>query len=315
MSFRLVSKPLHFSIVILAGLNLLKIALEILLYRGLRVPFVQLFGFVAYLTSIFAFLPYKTTNDIPVWQWQLAALSTLFQWLNIGFILRSVPIIGKCIVMFQSILINILSLIFVILPLFVGFTLAATMIFYNQTSFLIPLYSFHKLLAMNIGEFDYETLFFSKPTYSIASFIFIPFLAIMTISFMNLLLGLTVGDIKKEMEHARLKAKAYEVRELIYIETTLPTISQLRKNTIDHDIDEYSANDLMLMELEKNDEDNNEENESQINYQQKSKSKRILDVLNMLCKQAKEVLDREISHERMLRQLLRIRQTETSSIE
>lgn len=206
MSFRLVSKPLHFSIVILAGLNLLKIALEILLYRGLRVPFVQLFGFVAYLTSIFAFLPYKTTNDIPVWQWQLAALSTLFQWLNIGFILRSVPIIGKCIVMFQSILFNILSLIFVILPLFVGFTLAATMIFYNQTSFLIPLYSFHKLLAMNIGEFDYETLFFSKPTYSIASFIFIPFLAIMTISFMNLLLGSTVGDIKKEMEHARLKA-------------------------------------------------------------------------------------------------------------
>lgn len=109
--------------------------------------------------------------------------------------------------------------------------------------------------------------------------------------------------------------EAYEVRELIYIETTLPTISQLRKNTIDHDIDEYSPNDLISMELEKNDEDNNEENESQINYQQKSKSKRILDVLNMLCKQAKEVLDREISHERMLRQLLRIRQTETSSIE
>lgn len=203
---RISSKIIHVTIVIVAGLNLLKILLEILLYRGLRVPFVQLLGFVADLTSIIAFLPYKNTQHIHIWQWQLAALTVLFQWLNIAFILRSVPFIGKCIVLFQSILINMLSLMFVILPLFIAFSLATSMIFHNHTSFLTPIDSFHKLLAMNIGEFDYETLFFSKPTYPIASFLFIPFVAIMTIAFMNLLLGLTVGDIKKAMDHARSKA-------------------------------------------------------------------------------------------------------------
>jgi hypothetical protein len=193
-------------IVILAGINFFKITLEILLYRGLRVPFAQLFGIISYLTSIIAFIPYKKTNEIIYWQWQLAAFSILSQWFNIAFILRSVPFIGNFTVMFQSILINFVSLIFVILPLFIAFTIATYMIFYNHKAFLTIMLSIHKLSAMIIGEFDYETLFYSKPTFNIASFVFIPFIGIMTIVFMNLLLGLTIGDIQISMENARAKA-------------------------------------------------------------------------------------------------------------
>ena len=64
----------------------------------------------------------------------------------------------------------------------------------------------HKTSSMIIGEFDYETLFFSKTTLTAATFIFIPFIVIMTIVFMNLLLGITVGDIQSSKEKAQAKA-------------------------------------------------------------------------------------------------------------
>jgi len=198
--------PTRWIIIILSGMNLFKIILEILLYRGLRVPFAQLFGIISFLTSILAFIPYNNTTEMIYWQWQLAAFSTLFQWFNTAFILRSVPFIGNFIVMFQSILINFLSLIFVILPLIIAFTIGTKMLFFNHSSFLTSLVSMHKLSAMIIGEFDYETLFFSKPVFKAAALLFIPFIVIMTIVFMNLLLGLTVGDIKTCMENARAKA-------------------------------------------------------------------------------------------------------------
>ncbi len=201
--------PIRWTIVALAGINLFKIILEIILYRGLRVPFAQLFGIISFLTSIIAFIPYKNTTEIINYQWQLAACSTLCQWFNIAFILRSVPFIGNFIVMFQSILINFVSLIFIILPLLIAFTIATHMIFYNQFAFLTIRFSIHKLSAMLIGEFGYETLFHSKPTFQIATIVFIPFIFIMTIVFMNLLLGLTVGDIQISMENARAKASKF----------------------------------------------------------------------------------------------------------
>ena len=197
---------MRWAIVALAGINILKILLEIVLYRGLRVPFAQLFGLVSYVTSILAFMPIEKTSRAIFWQWQLAALSTLLQWFNIAFILRSVPFIGNFIVMFESVLMNFFSLAFVILPLLIAFTIATHMMFFNHASFLSILFSVHKLSAMLIGEFDYEPLFFSKPALTAATLIFIPFISMMTIVFMNLLLGLTLGDIKSCLEHARAKA-------------------------------------------------------------------------------------------------------------
>lgn len=136
----------------------------------------------------------------------MAALSVLFQWFNIALILRSVPSIGKVIIMFQSILVKFTSLVFVILPLLIAFMISTHMIFYNHSAFLGILFSVRKLSAMLIGEFDYETLFHSKPTFTIASVIFISFIVIMAIVFMNLLLGLTVGDIQICLENAEAKA-------------------------------------------------------------------------------------------------------------
>ena len=199
--------PMRWIIVTLAAVNFLKILLEILLYRGFRVVFAQIFSLLSFLTSMIAFLPLEKTNLTVDWQWQLAAFSTSAQWFNIAFIMRSVPFVGNVIVMVQSILANFGSLTFVALPLLVAFTLSTQMIFYNHPPFVLVGLSIHKLSAMLIGEYDYETLFHSKPALLIAGFIFTPFMVIMTIVFMNLLLGLTIGDLHSCMENARAKAR------------------------------------------------------------------------------------------------------------
>ena len=198
--------PMQWMIVTLAGMNLFKLILEIILYHGLRVPFAQLFSLISFVTSLIAFIPYEKNEEMIYWQWQLAALSTLFQWFNIAFILRSVPSIGYFIVMFQSILLNSITLLFVILPLLIAFTIATQMIFYNHSAFFLMTMSMHKLSAMVIGEFNFETLFYAKPTFLAAAFIFIPFIAMMTIVFMNLLLGVAVGDIHICLTNAQAKA-------------------------------------------------------------------------------------------------------------
>jgi hypothetical protein len=201
--------PMRWIIVALATVNFLKILLEVLLYRGFRVLFAQIFSLLSFLTSMIAFLPLEKTHLTVDWQWQLAALSTLAQWFNIAFILRSVPFVGNFIVMFQSVLMNFGSLTFVALPLLVAFTMSTQMVFHDHAPFGMVGLSMHKLSAMLIGEYDYETLFHSKPPFLVAGFIFAPFMLIMTILFMNLLLGLTIGDLHSSMENATAKARKH----------------------------------------------------------------------------------------------------------
>jgi len=201
------SLPFRWIIIILSSINLLKILLEIFFYRGLRVPFAQLFGIISFLSSIIAFIPYKkSTNNIIYYQWQLASFAILFQWFNIAIIFRSVSYFENFIVIIESILIKFILLLFLIFPLLIGFSISINMIFFNQSSFVTITKASHKISSMIIGEFDYENLFFSKSTFTVAIFIFIPFIFIMTIVFMNLLLGITIGDRKSSiLKNARAK--------------------------------------------------------------------------------------------------------------
>ena len=120
------------------------------------------------------------------------------------------PTIGKFIVMLEPILTKFILLLFSIIPLLVAFTIATKMIFFNQSSFVTVTKALHKSSSMTIGEFDYETLFFSEVTLTAATFIFIPFIVIMAIVFMNLLLGIAVGDIKISMKNASTRASTYK---------------------------------------------------------------------------------------------------------
>ncbi|CAF3422100.1 unnamed protein product [Rotaria sp. Silwood1] len=302
----IVNLTIRWIIIILSIINLLKIFLEIILFRGLRVPFVQLFGLISFLSSIIAFIPYKSeiNNNITSWQWQLTSFSILFQWFNIAVILRSVPMFGNFFVMIESILMKFTVLLFVMLPLLIAFTISTKMIFFNQAAFITVTRAIHKSSSMIVGEFDYEALFFSKSTFTAAVLLFIPFIVIMTIVFMNLLLGIAIGDIKSSMKNARAKANAYWIRELIYIESTLPS-----KTWLKHNIVEYESTEHHIEASIHNSADKQDENEALVNQLYKSELRKLYDILDMLCTQAKQILDYEINLEQMLKQLLAVKKT------
>ncbi|CAF4085623.1 unnamed protein product, partial [Rotaria magnacalcarata] len=192
----------------------------------------------------------------------------------------------------------------------IAFTIATKMIFFNHSAFLTITTSMHKLSAMLIGEYDYETFFFSKPTFLAASLLFIPFIVIMTIVFMNLLLGLTIGDIHISMENARAKANAYRIRELIYIESTIPSIKWLRSNIIKC---EFMDNDSILKKYENNENEESDYNETVVNQQLFVELGKLLDILNILCSQAKQVLEKEVNLGIIFKQLLSVRKAQDST--
>ncbi|CAF2821950.1 unnamed protein product [Rotaria sp. Silwood2] len=299
-------------IIVLSIINLFKVFLEIILFRGLRAPFAQLFGLISFLSSIIAFIPYEKeiNNNIISWQWQLTSFSILFQWFNIAVMLRSVPFFGNFVVMIESILIKFTLLLFVIFPLLIAFTISTKMIFFNQPAFVTVAKAIHKSSSMIVGEFDYETLFLSKSTFTAAIFLFIPFVAIMSIVFMNLLLGITIGDINSSMEKARAQANTYWIRELIYIESTLPSETWLKNNIIEYEIIESYLDDSIKNNTDRQDEN---ENDSSINQSYESELRKLYDILHMLCTQAKQILNYEINLEQMLKQLLEIRKIRDST--
>ena len=93
---------------------------------------------------------------------------------------------------------------------------------------------------------------------------------------------------------------------MIYIESTLRSVSKLRENIIDFEVEDiYSKN---LISIRTNDDSTEE---SLLNRQSSSDVNKLLDILNMLCIQAKFVLGKEIHLERLLKQLLSTRRTST----
>ena len=104
---------------------------------------------------------------------------------------------------------------------------------------------------------------------------------------------------------------SYRIRELIYTECTLPSTACLKSNTIKHEFVDVFAKDSVAT---KNDKRNAQEanadqsNESSAHRQGFVELGKSLEILNMLCAQAKEALEGEITLERTLRQLLIARQ-------
>ncbi|CAF1088242.1 unnamed protein product [Adineta steineri] len=304
------SSAIRWIILTLSKINILKIFIEIILYRGFHVPFAQLFGLITFISTLAAFIPLKNhmTNE----QWQIKSFAILFQWFNIAVILRSVPFFGQFLVMLESILIKFVLLLISIFPLLIAFTMSIKMIFFNQPAFVTLTKTLHKSSSMIVGEFDYETLFFSKATFTAASFIFVPFIVIMTIVFINLLLGITVGDIQSSIDNARAKANAYWIRDLIYIESTLPSKTWLKSNIIEQEIVDHYPKESIQNKI---DEHKDDEDELLINHPYAVELRKLLDILHMLCTQANQFLEYEINLEKTLKRLLTTKETQASNFD
>jgi hypothetical protein len=102
---------------------------------------------------------------------------------------------------------------------------------------------------------------------------------------------------------------AYRIRELIYIESTLPNISWLKSNICEEETVDIHANDSTLSKShQEHDElDDEESYESTFYRQSQINAGKLLDILNMLCTQAKQTINKQAHLENSLRQLLTVR--------
>lgn len=103
---------------------------------------------------------------------------------------------------------------------------------------------------------------------------------------------------------------------MIYIESTLPGLSWLKSNIIDKEIiDDYAKDSILIKTNEKDKNDDDDYNQSLLNRQRYSELGKLLDILNMLSTQAKQVLEKEIYLERILNKLLATRKAHVSMID
>jgi hypothetical protein len=99
---------------------------------------------------------------------------------------------------------------------------------------------------------------------------------------------------------------------LIYIESTLPFTSWLKSYIIENETIDDRKDSILIKTNEQNENDDEDYNESLINRQRYSELGKLLEILNMLTTQAKQVLEKEIYLEIILKQLLTIRKTHRS---
>ncbi len=123
---------------------------------------------------------------------------------------RLVKIRLRCIMLF-----HVMSKVCIFLPIYMLFILtfagAFHIVFQLQEPFAEFGYTIMKSIVMTIGELEFKDMFFDTTAQPLASYtfsliLFTAFLVIMTISTMNLLIGMAVGDIKRLRENSETVA-------------------------------------------------------------------------------------------------------------
>ena len=141
----------------------------------------------------------------------LGAWSVFLSWIEFILFLGRSPKIGLYIHMFTSVLKTLLQCILVYSPLLVAFAASFCLLMPENEVFSNPMSGFLKVLVMMIGELEYQDNFALNSTQTVnnsssdgsTQLLFLLFLATISIIIVNLLVGLTVGEIENLKERAR----------------------------------------------------------------------------------------------------------------
>uniref|UniRef100_A0A914UQL6 Ion transport domain-containing protein n=1 Tax=Plectus sambesii TaxID=2011161 RepID=A0A914UQL6_9BILA len=183
-----------------------------------------------YLTSA-AFVFPLFFGDLSSVHWQCATVAVFLAWFNLLLYFQQLSAIGIYVVMFLRILSTVIRVIAVFSVLVIAFGLTFHILLYYDESagFYNPFIStVHTVLAMLTGwEFsEIYVIPFHKGVlpYTFLNFFFlILFVILMPILFVNLLIGLAVGDIEMILKDAKLKRLAMQVEYHTDLEERLPS--------------------------------------------------------------------------------------------
>ena len=155
---------------------------------------------------------------------QLAAISIFFAWFNLVLLLGGIPSVGIYIYMFTNVSKTLLFFIMIYSPALIAFALCFYVLVPDDVkAFKNPGRSILKIMAMMIGELEYEQTFLGNNEANqgtsariiLAWIMSVGFVCFATIVIMNLLVGLTVSEMEKLKSEARQVSLKQHVSQLI----------------------------------------------------------------------------------------------------
>jgi transient receptor potential cation channel subfamily A protein 1 len=178
-------------------------------------------------------------------QWQIGTVAVFFAWIDLLLFLYKLPKIGIYVGMMLQITRRFLNVVVIAILLSLAFGLAFYMAFYEPSipasPFANPALSFVKLMVMTAGGpddaiFRYENEGSGErdvlPFPGVAFFIWIIFIVIMAILFVNFLVGLAVDDVKQIQQSATLRRLSLKVDLVLSTEQALPFLRQHKRFAI-----------------------------------------------------------------------------------
>ena len=143
--------------------------------------------------------------------------------------------VGKYIILFQDVIFTFLSVSIVFVIMIIGFAFGFHILLSNREEFATPYDALLKSFMMMSGEIDYSEIFFmanppegfgegwdqghEKVTFPVITYaMFLVFLFLVSIVAINVLVGLTVDDIRNFLENADLRKLTMRLRFILMME-------------------------------------------------------------------------------------------------
>lgn len=158
------------------------------------------------------FLGLFCSNDVDIsLKFHLGSWTLFFGWIEVTLLIGRFPLVGALIHMSLQVIKQLLTCLFVFLPVMIAFGLAFHVLLRSNPEFETPIWAVLKVLTTMLGEFEYYENFSWDAAsidkgYVSVQLLFILSFGFMTIIIMNLLIGLTVtklDDLLKEAEIIR----------------------------------------------------------------------------------------------------------------
>ncbi|XP_068761069.1 transient receptor potential cation channel subfamily A member 1-like [Montipora capricornis] len=218
-------KPQEYIIVIFCFVNLLFEAYQLYSERWMYLDVSNFLEVSTYLTTIIAVFPTKggiTEEMDPQWAFGIIALLLAF-----GVMLVQLQLLF-CSGIYVTMLIEVLKSVFRVILVFSVLFLAYGLIFFlllgDELSYQNTYMSVLKVFDMMAGGIEFNHYFVEKEIAmpELARFIVFTFIIVMSLSLMNLLIGLAVGDIEAVQKNAELKRLKTQIEAINQFEQKLP---------------------------------------------------------------------------------------------
>jgi transient receptor potential cation channel subfamily A protein 1 len=221
--------------VIVVIFGILQLIKEIVQMFQLRLnyfaDFTNYMEWTLYITSILFVAPVGTVEQ-DSYRMEVGAVAIFLAWINLLLYIQRIDVIGIYIVMFLEVLKTLIVVTSVFFVFIVAFGLTFYVLLYptGELYFVTIPRSFLKMAEYLLGELEFEFYIdrADMPYPGLTWVIVLIMVIFLPIIFMNLLIGLAVGDIEGVRKNAQLKRLAMQVELHMEAERKLPKSLQKR---------------------------------------------------------------------------------------